>query len=121
MNRREFTISSTAAGLSWLLPSAVCAQSRTYRVAFITLDPGEHASVILGPLRDLGFVEGVNLTFIHRSAEGDPKRVRVLAEELGRGKPDVIVAGWGTLAPQAAKEATATIPIVLTSVGDPVG
>jgi putative ABC transport system substrate-binding protein len=90
-------------------------------VAFITLDPGEHASVILRPLRDLGFIEGANLTFVHRSAEGDPNRLRALAEELVRAKPDVIVAGWGTLAPQAAKAATATIPIVLTSVGDPVG
>src|SRR5262249_30581897 len=44
-----------------------------------------------------------------------------LAEELVRAKPDVLVAGWGTLAPKALKEATATVPIVFHTVGDPVG
>jgi len=44
-----------------------------------------------------------------------------MAEELVRGKPDVLVAGWGTLAPKALRTATATIPIVFATVGDPIG
>jgi putative ABC transport system substrate-binding protein len=44
-----------------------------------------------------------------------------MAEELVRAKPDVLVAGWGTLAPKALKAATATIPIVFVTVGDPIG
>lgn len=38
-----------------------------------------------------------------------------------RIKPDVLVAGWGTLAPKALKSATTTIPIVFATVGDPIG
>jgi ABC-type uncharacterized transport system substrate-binding protein len=55
-----------------------------------------------------------------RSADGDPKRLLPLAQELVREKPDVMLAGWGTLAPQALKAATSSIPIVFSSVGDPV-
>jgi len=44
-----------------------------------------------------------------------------MAGELVRGRPDVLIAGFGTLAAQAAKAATMTIPIVFTTVGDPVG
>jgi putative ABC transport system substrate-binding protein len=44
-----------------------------------------------------------------------------MARELVRGRPDVLIAGFGTLTAQAAKAATMTIPIVFTTVGDPVG
>ena len=44
-----------------------------------------------------------------------------LAAELVRANPDVLIAGFGTLAAKAAKAATTTIPIVITSVGDPIG
>ena len=71
-------------------------------------------------MRELGYVEGANLAVTHRSAQGDPGRLAALAEELVRGSPDVLVAGWGTLAPGALKAATATIPIVFATVGDPI-
>jgi len=44
-----------------------------------------------------------------------------LASELVQAKPDVLVAGFGTLAAKAAKEATTTIPVIFATVGDPVG
>jgi putative ABC transport system substrate-binding protein len=103
------------------VPFAVFAQSRVYRVAFLTLQVGEDATLLTGPLRTLGYVEGSNLAIVYRSAGGDPARLAALAEELVQAGPDVLVAGWGTLAPKALKAATATLPIVFSTVGDPVG
>jgi len=71
-------------------------------------------------LRDLGYVEGKNIVIERRSGEGNRDRQRALAVELVRLKVDVIVAG-GSGDIRAAKEATATIPIVMAQSGDPVG
>jgi putative tryptophan/tyrosine transport system substrate-binding protein len=117
MKRREFI---ALVGGAATLPLAARAQYRIHRVAFLTLEPDENAALIVGPLRELGYVEGTNLAVTHRSAQGDPGRLAALAEELVRGSPDVLVAGWGTLAPKALKAATATIPIVFATVGDPI-
>jgi len=97
------------------------ADSRTFKVALLTLDSSETADQFKGPLAQLGWVEGKNLVFTHRSAEGDPARLAAIAEELVRDKPDVLIAGWGTLVPKALKAATSSIPIVFTTVGDPIG
>jgi len=70
-------------------------------------------------LRDLGYVEGKNLTIDFRWAEGKHERLPELAAELVRLKVDVIVA-QGTPGASAAKQATATIPIVVPIVADPV-
>jgi putative tryptophan/tyrosine transport system substrate-binding protein len=70
-------------------------------------------------LRDLGYIEGKNITVEYRYAEGKMERLPDLAAELVRLKVDVIVAGGGQ-AIRAAKQATTTIPIVFPSVGDPV-
>jgi len=71
-------------------------------------------------LRELGYVEGENLVIESRYAEGKQDRVPALAAELVRLKVDVIVTG-GATATRAAKEATVTIPIVMTNDNDPVG
>ena len=71
-------------------------------------------------LRELGYVEGKNIVIEWRSAEGKLDRQRALAAELVRLKVDVIVTS-GPTDTRAAKEATATIPIVMTSDSDPVG
>lgn len=70
-------------------------------------------------LRELGYVEGKNLIIDYRSADGRPERLAQLAAELVRAKVDVIVPR-GTPATQAAKNATAAIPIVATAIGSPV-
>ena len=68
--------------------------------------------------RDLGYVEGQNLVIEARWADGRYERLPALAAELVRLQPDVIVtSGPGT---RAAKEATATIPIVMAVAGDAV-
>ena len=70
-------------------------------------------------LRDLGYVEGQNITIDYRSADGKRDRVPDLAAELVRLQVDIIVTD-GSRARVAAKNATNTIPIVFTSRGDPV-
>jgi putative ABC transport system substrate-binding protein len=69
-------------------------------------------------LRDLGYVEGKNLIIEYRYAEGKPNRYSDLVSDLVRLKVDVIVAN-GTGPTTAAKKATTTIPIVMTSSTDP--
>src|SRR4030095_13118325 len=71
-------------------------------------------------MRDLGYVEGKNLVIEWRSWEGKFDRLPALAAELVRLKVEVIVA-VGTSDTRAAKEATATIPIVMIVGGDAVG
>ena len=70
-------------------------------------------------LRDLGYLEGHTLVFEHRYAEGNTELLPGLAADLVRLQVDVIVA-VGTPATRAAKNATATIPIVFTRIADPV-
>jgi putative ABC transport system substrate-binding protein len=71
-------------------------------------------------LRELGYVEGKNLVVEWRSSEGNRDRQRALVAELVGLKVDVIVAvGAGDV--RIAKDATATIPIVMVQGGDPVG
>jgi ABC-type uncharacterized transport system substrate-binding protein len=71
-------------------------------------------------LRDLGYVEGKSIAFEERSSQGRPERFSALASELVRLNVNAIVT-WGTPATLAAKQATTSIPIVMTSTGDPVG
>jgi putative ABC transport system substrate-binding protein len=70
-------------------------------------------------LRKLGYIEGQNIIIEYRYAKGQFERLPVLAGELVRLKVDVIVTG-GSTATRAAREATSTIPIVMTQDNDPV-
>src|SRR5437867_5247312 len=71
-------------------------------------------------LRELGYVEGQNISIEFRNAEGRPERLSELASELVRLKVDVIVAAPNA-AIQAVKQSTKTIPIVMAASEDPVG
>ena len=70
-------------------------------------------------LRELGYIEGKNIIFEPRFAEGKFDRFPRFAAELVRLKVDVIVT-WSSPAARAAKKATTTIPIVMLARGDPV-
>jgi len=70
-------------------------------------------------LRELGYVEGRNFVLECRAAEGKTERFPDLAAELIRRDVDVLVTE-STVAAQAAKQATKTVPIVMLYVGDPV-
>jgi putative tryptophan/tyrosine transport system substrate-binding protein len=70
-------------------------------------------------LRDLGYVEGRNVTFEYRFAEGKPERLPALAAELVKQEPHAIFAMGGDVAP-SVRAATSTIPIVMALSNDPV-
>jgi putative tryptophan/tyrosine transport system substrate-binding protein len=68
-------------------------------------------------LRELGYVEGKNITIDYRYAEGRSERLAELAEELVRLKVDILFAANATVA-RAAKKSNVTIPIVAANMGD---
>jgi putative ABC transport system substrate-binding protein len=79
------------------------------------------AEAIRLALRELGYIEGQNITIEYRYTEGKPGRNQELATELVRLKVDIIVAAGGAPLIQAAENATKTIPIVMVGQGsDPV-
>ena len=125
MKRREFLGLVSGAAAVW--PTGTWAQvsGQRYRVAYLALTLGEENTprmkAFTQRLKELGYVEGKNITIDYRSAEGRSEQLFALAAEMVRDKPDVLVAGFGTLTAQAAKAATKDIPIVFTSVGDPLG
>ena len=125
ITRRKIVI---ALGAGALVPFASLAQPSTkvWRVGFLAqrhLDFVD-ADNVYGPftqgMRELGYVVGKNLVIEWRSAEGKAERLPELAAELVRLKVDVLVTA-STPAALAAQKAATTIPIVMISVGDPVG
>jgi putative tryptophan/tyrosine transport system substrate-binding protein len=118
MNRRAFlgTLVLLAAP-----PAAEAQQAKVARIGvllFGTPDTDAFPAIRRG-LAGLGYMEGQNILFEHRYAEGKPERLPDLANDLVRAKPDVIIAAGGDVAP-FAKRATATIPIVMITSADPV-
>jgi len=84
-----------------------------------SVSPGRIAAFRQG-LRELGYVEGNNIVIEYRYAEGKFDRLSTLAAELVRLKVELIVTTGPTVT-RAAKEATATVPVVMTTDTDPVG
>jgi putative tryptophan/tyrosine transport system substrate-binding protein len=82
------------------------------------MTPGFYEAFRQG-LRELGYVEGKNFTIEHRRTE-KAEQFPSLAAELVRLKVDVIYASGGSQPVMAAKNATTTIPIVMSNVDDPV-
>jgi putative ABC transport system substrate-binding protein len=121
MKRREFmALLGGVLAASCDLPFAVCAQERPSKIVRIgIIDDSPMWNDYRQGLRAAGYIEGRNLTFAYRVAEGKPERLAMAAAELARLPVDLI-ATYGTPATQAAKAATSTIPTVFISVGDPV-
>src|SRR5262245_61712881 len=94
------------------------------RIGFLDSSTPSGTAVLIDAFRQelskLGWIEGKNITIEYRFAEQKQERLRELAEELVRLKVDLIVTSGGAT-PSAAKGATGTIPIVMTSSVDPVG
>jgi putative tryptophan/tyrosine transport system substrate-binding protein len=125
MRRRDCIKLVGAAAALLMGPLATNAQtSRTYRIGVLeTVSEslnGANLNALRTGLRRLGYVEGQNLVLIYRSADGGAERFPALAAELLQLGVDLIVTR-GTPAAQAAKNATARVPIVMAAVGEPLG
>src|SRR2546427_6400417 len=106
------------------VPLTVEAQppGKVYRIGYLDTTPSStHLwDALLEGLRERGYVEGRNLVFERRFSEGNAERFPELAAELVRLSVDCIIVTT-TPAALAAKHATQTIPIVMTTAIDPVG
>jgi putative ABC transport system substrate-binding protein len=123
MRRREFI--TLLGGASVIGPLAARAQSSPVRPLIGVLSPLSAAAArpmiaaFRSALRDLGYVEGRNLTLALRHGDGSAERMPSLARELVALNPDVVVAG-ATSSVLAAYNATRTIPIVALVPDNPV-
>jgi len=124
MNRRHLILAAAAwPALAWAGAVRAQAPAKVPRIGMLSaFSPSDavpwHQAFRLG-LRDLGWVEGKNISIEYRYAEGRSDRLPDLAAELVRIKADVIVASVTTDA-LAAQKATRVIPIVIVAAGDPV-
>ncbi len=122
MSRRSFMALVSAGVVAMPLVAAPQPAGKVYRVGIlgnVPLTDPEGAKLwgaFVQGLRELGYVEGQNLTIEHRSSEGQHERVPALAEALVQLKVDVIVVPAGSSA-VAARRVTRTVPIVGTSLG----
>jgi putative ABC transport system substrate-binding protein len=82
-----------------------------------TANDASRTEAIRLALRDLGYIEGQNISIEYRYAEGKRERFLELATELVRAKVDIIVAAGGDVLVQATIDATKTIPIVMSGGG----
>ena len=125
MKRRKFLVVLGASALAAPFGSFAQQQNKIWRVGFLApRRPDSPATDVYAGfqrgMRELGYIEGKNLVIEWRYADGVLERLPDLAAELVRLKVDVIVTA-GTPATSAAQKATATIPIVMGAVADPVG
>jgi putative tryptophan/tyrosine transport system substrate-binding protein len=120
MNRRNFIV-LLGGSVAWPAVANAQQSGKLFRIGYLSFLRGQDLETVLQRLTELGYSEGQNLRFDFRSADGHAERLPELAAELVRTDPDVLIAGFGTLTAQAAKAATTTIPVVFTSVGDPIG
>jgi len=121
--RRRAVLGSVAIGVI-PMPLAVHAQrAKVVRIGFLGAESAERTQADLNRLRaglrELGYVEGIDLAFEVRAANGEYDRLPGLAKELVGKRIDVLVTS-GSKAGMAAKEATSLVPIVVSNMGDAV-
>jgi putative ABC transport system substrate-binding protein len=119
MRRREF-IGLVGGAVAWPLTArAQRAEGKLVTIGILAIEPWPSIDAFRHALDALGYIEGKNVRFVYRYAKGRNERLPELANELVGLNVDVIFT-WRTDAVLAAKQATATIPIVMGVIGDPV-
>jgi ABC-type uncharacterized transport system substrate-binding protein len=124
MSKKVFGLALSIWLLALSFPGEAQQPTKVSRIGFLIAgspsDIPERTEAFRQGLRERGYVEGKNIVFEYRYAEGKLDRLPALAAELVRLKVDVILSG-GPQSTRAAKEATVTIPIVMGFDNDPVG
>jgi putative ABC transport system substrate-binding protein len=125
MRKNVFCLALCA--MLFALCSSASAQQpkKVTRIGYLSsVDPATESSRAEGirlALRELGYIEGQNITIEYRYSEGKTDRASELAAELVRLKVDIIVVAGGIIWIRSAKDATETIPVVMVGAGnDPV-
>ena len=124
MRRRDFVALLGGVAMAW--PLGTWAQTPSKRPLIGFLAPASKASSerfhdgFPQGMRELGYLEARDYTLEARYADGDVSRLPLLAKELVRLEPSLIVAGAAPAA-LASKQATTSIPIVGVNVNDPIG
>ena len=122
ITRREFVITLGASALAAPLGAGAQQAGKVSRIGILFGNSKSSPSLLafMQELRRLGYIEGQNVTFVNRLTDGNLERLPALAAELVAEKVDIIFAHT-TNAAEAARQATASIPIVFSVVSDPVG
>jgi putative ABC transport system substrate-binding protein len=124
MRRREFITLLGGAPAAWPLAAREQQPGRLPTIGYLSgvtpTSDGTNVAAFLQRLRELGWIEGRNLTIEYRWADGQTELFGKLAAELVRLKVDVILTAGNTVALEA-KRATSAIPVVFALAGDPVG
>ena len=121
MRRKILSAVLTILFLAAVDPAQAQQPKKVPRIGYLSpFDPATESTrseAIRLALRELGYIEGQNIAIEYRYAEGKLDRFPELAAELVRLKVDIIVVAGGDRLIRAAKNATKTIPIVMTGVG----
>jgi putative ABC transport system substrate-binding protein len=124
MLRRRFITLLGGAAAIWSVAARAQQVGKVWRIGYLSpassSGQSENLKAFMQGLNDLGYIDGRNMQFERRFADGTLDRLPVLAAELVRANVDVILAE-SSFAVEAAREATKTLPIVMTGVGNPVG
>ncbi len=122
MNRREF-ITALGGAAVWPLAASAQQPAKLPTIGFLGQSTpaveSQRLAAFLKRLRELGWIDGSNVTIEYRWAEGNTERFAEIAADFVRVKVDVIVTS-GTANVVAAKQATSVIPIVFAVAGDPI-
>ena len=128
MRRREFIALLGGAAIAWPLAAGAQQPQRMRRIAVLTgsgvgegdADMQERFAAFQQALQEFGWTQGRNVQIDYRFASGDPDNIRRHAAELIALAPDVFLASGAATMPSVL-QATRSVPIVFTSVVDPVG
>jgi putative tryptophan/tyrosine transport system substrate-binding protein len=126
MKRRDFIKLACVTGVAWPLAALAQKGDQLRRLGLLMPFPQNDPAAqhffdaFAKGLQELGWFEGKSITYDMRYSEGTPERLPALAADLVQAKVDVLVV-HGAQSVEAARDATRTIPIVVTNVGDMLG